>query len=283
MKHLISFLLTLAILNFMLVSCERQEKDPPELPPLESMKIDFSKFTVEDTKSADDFLKSAAADPMVNYEYAKANVGVFSFILAVTLAVPVTTFINSFNQQPVFLGNATWQWTSEYTVFAGTYYARLVGQVRSSDVKWEMYVSRTGVGAFSEFLWYDGTSLLDGSGGEWLLNHGQVYQEPLMHIDWERSGEEVGWIRYEIVRELNDNRTSNVYYGSYIEVELTDEVMDASYDIHVYDIWTIHDFADVNIEWSTTEYYGHVKSPLFYSDDDWHCWNNAGIDVDCDE
>ena len=282
MKHAFSFLLTLAFLNIMLVSCDRQDKEPPELPPLESMKFDFSKFNVEDTKAADDFLKSANINTMVNYEYAKANVGVFSFILGVTLIVPVTTFVNSFSQQPVFLGDATWQWSSEYTALGGTYYARLVGQVRSSDVKWEMYISRTGIGAFDEFKWYEGASLLDGSGGEWLLNHSQNFQEPMLQIDWTRSGEEVGWIRYEIVRELDNNRNANVYYGSSIEAELTDEAMNASYNIHVYDIWTIQDFADVNIEWSTTEYYGHVKSPLFYSDDEWHCWDSYGYDTTCE-
>jgi hypothetical protein len=281
MKKIISSFLATTLVYLMFVSCETQNNgNPPELPPLASMQTDFGKMA--DTKSAIVNDKSANAETTVNFKYAKDNVGVFSFILAITLAVPVTTFVNSFNQEPEFIGDATWQWSSDYDVFGGVYHARLTGQVRSSDVKWEMHVSRTGVGAFDEFIWYDGTSLLDGSGGDWLLKHSQLYQEPMLQINWVRTGEEVGWIKYENVRELNDNRLANVYYGSYIEASLSDEAMNASYNIHVYDIWTIQDFADVKIEWSTTEYYGHVKSPLKFGDNDWHCWDNDGYDVDCD-
>lgn len=281
MKKLASGFLAITLVSLTFISCERKG-EAPELPPYESMAIDFSKFKVNDTKSAVGDLKNTETGTKLNFTYAALNVAYFNTILTVTLAVPVLAFQNSFNQVPVFLGDATWQWSCDYEYFGGAYHARLTGEVRSDDVKWEMYISRTGIGAFGEFLWYEGTSQSDGSGGQWILNHSQVYQEPSLQIDWERTGDSIGWIKYEIIRELNDQRADNVYMGSFIEADHSDAAMDASYNIHVYDIWTLQDFADVNIEWSTTEYYGHVKSPLFYNNADWHCWDGYGYDITCE-
>ncbi len=280
MKKLFSGFLAITLVYLMCVSCE-SKKDPPELPPYESMAIDFSKFTVNETKSAVDGLKSTEAVG-VNYGYSALNVGVFNLILTGTLVVPVACFYNSFTQNPVFLGDATWQWSCDYTAFGGTYHARLTGEVRSEDVKWEMYISRDGIGAFGEFMWYEGTSLSDGSGGQWTLKHSQQFQEPMLRIDWERTGTEVGKVKYTNIRELDDTRNPNVQYGAFIEYGLVGGDLNAYYDIHVFDTWTLHDFADVNIEWSTVTYNGRVKSPLFFGNEDWHCWDGYGADITCE-
>jgi hypothetical protein len=280
MKKIVSGFLAITLVYLMLVSCE-SKKDPPALPPYESMAIDFSKFDINQGKAATDGQKSTEVIG-INYTYAAINVGVFSALLTVTLAVPVACFYNSFSQEPVFLSDATWQWSTEYTAFGGTYHARLTGQVRSNDVKWEMYISRDGIGAFDEFMWYEGTSLSDGSGGQWILKHSQQFQEPMLQIDWERTGSEVGMVKYTNIRELDNDRSPNVQDGAFIEAGLTDGDLNAYYSIHVYDTWTLNDFADVNIEWNTTTYNGRVKSPLFYSNVDWHCWDGTGADVVCE-
>ena len=51
-----------------------------------------------------------------------------------------------------------------------TYTARLTGQIRTSDVAWKMYITKEGTGGFPEFVWFEGTSKLDGTGGQWILN-----------------------------------------------------------------------------------------------------------------
>jgi hypothetical protein len=278
MKHALSFILTLAILNLMLVSCERQQKDtPPELPPYESMVIDFSKFTVQEKDAIAD-LKSTCDTTMNNYQFAAFNVGLFSIIITVTLVVPVAAFYHSFSVEPVFLGDATWQWSCNYNVIGGTYSARLTGQVRASDVKWEMYISKAGIGGFDEFKWYEGTSNLDGTGGQWVLNHSAQFPEPMLQIDWERTGTEVGEVTYTDVRELNNNRTPNANYGSYIEAGRTDADRDAYYNIHLES-----NGYDVFIEWSTTEYYGRVMAETSYLGPGWHCWDSYGYDIECGE
>lgn len=283
MKKRVSGFLALTLLSLVFISCEsKKENTPPELPPYESMAIDFSKFQVNDSKSAVDGLKSTETGTMLNYTYAALNVGVFNVVLVGTLAIPVTAFYHSFSQEPVFLENATWEWSYDYQIIGATYHARLTGEVRSEDVKWEMFISKEGIGAFEEFMWFEGTSLLDGTGGNWTLNYNHVYQEPLLQIDWVRSGEEVGQVTYTNVRELNDDRSENVQYGAAVEAGLIEGDPDAYYTIHVFDEVTAHAFIDVFIEWSTTNYNGHVKSESFYGDDVWHCWDSYGFDITCE-
>jgi len=45
-----------------------------------------------------------------------------------------------------------------------------------------------------------------------------------------------------------------------------------------------HLFEDVNIEWNTTQFYGHIKAGAYFSDSadpQWHCWDGNGNDVVC--
>ena len=278
MKKLLSFLLTLAILNIVSVSCERQEKDPPELPPYESMAIDFSKFTVEDEVKGAFGDKSTQDGTREHYNYAAFNVAVFNIILTATLVVPVAAFATAVHHQPVFIGDATWEWSYTVDGFASSYTARLTGQVRSNDVLWEMYISKSGVGAFDEFKWYEGTSLLDGTGGQWILYQSYIHPEALLQIDWERNGAEMGTVKYTNVQVLTNNGAPNEGYGSYIEAGKTDDpFMDAFYNIHL-----AESNNDVFIEWSTTEYYGRVMSESWFGPG-WNCWDNYGYDIECNE
>ena len=90
----------------------------------------------------------------------------------------------------------------------------LTGEIRTSDVKWEMYISKEGIGAFSELLWYEGTSNLDGKSGQWILNHSQAFPEPMLQIDWKVTGEDVGYIKYTYIRDKKDDRTTDPFKTS---------------------------------------------------------------------
>jgi len=275
MKKLFSFLMVIAFINLMLTSCNLQQKDPPVIPPYESMVIDFSQFS-DDAKAAD--LEGKSADETAwNFLWAGTNVFVFNVILTVTLFVPVATFATAVHQtNPVFLGDATWQWSFTVDGFGGAYSARLTGQVLAEEAYWEMYVSKTGIGAFPEFMWYSGTSELDGTGGQWVLNHSNVYQEPLLQIDWESDGEEVGEVQYTIVRELNNNRQPEPAYGSYILAGRTTDELDAFYNIYLAETPKY-----VFIEWSTETYNGRIMDEVYFGDSEWHCWDTNGYDVVC--
>jgi hypothetical protein len=285
MKKIAFVLVALAMLNLTFVSCEKTKTDnPPELPPLESMVYNFSDFQIAENEAqmVTDNFKTAGEGTRWNYAYAWLNVAYFNVLLTGALAVPVTAFGNSFRHQAEFMGEATWQWSYTVDGFGGSYTARLVGTVRAEDVKWEMYLAHSGIiNPHPEFLWFEGTSDLDGMGGEWMLYHSYAFQEPLLSIDWQKSGAEIGEIKYTYVREQNDAREDEAGTGGYIHAGRTGSDLNAFYAIHVYDT-NEQMFIDVNIEWNTENYNGRVSSDI-YQGGVWQCWDGMGYDTVCPE
>lgn len=280
MKKIISGLLIFSIGLIGFNSCEKNSDTPPEIPPYESMAIDFSNLTTG-TKTA----TTAEEGTKINFAAAGLTVLFWNVTLTVTLVVPVTAFYQSFQHEAEFLGNATWQWKYDGTGFANTYKARLVGKVRSEDVKWEMYLAKEGIGAHEEFLWFEGTSDLDGNGGQWILYHSYAVQEAVLQIDWEKTGDKIGNIKYTYIRESSNGDPKQLTDGSYLTYGLTDAELDAFYNIEYNqrDRDTL-DNLNVNIEWSTTVYNGRIKAAHYFPNDpdSWHCWDSLGFDVVCE-
>ncbi len=143
-----------------------------------------------------------------------------------------------------------------------------------------MYITKTGINPHDEFKWFEGISDLDGNGGEWALYHSYEHQDKVLEIDWTKTGDEIGQITYTYVRALNDLGETENFNGSYLTYGLQDEYFDAFYTVHAYSE-NLSNYTDTYIEWSTTEYFGHVKAEYWFQDTDWHCWDNTGEDMDC--
>ena len=266
-------LLLILILSIGLFSCDKKEtlETAPQLPPVETMIFDFSKL---------DLYKSAEISK-VNWIYSATTVSFWSTILGTTLAVPVAAFHSAVEHQPVKINDEEWQWQFEVDGFTSTYSARLVGKLESSHIKWEMYIAKTGIESFDEFLWFEGTSELDGNSGQWILYHSNEYQEKLLQIDWIKEGENVGQIKYTYVREKDSQNDDDVFYGSTLTYGLQDSGFDIFINVHIYSQQE-SDFVDSVIEWSSSDYNGHVKAEHFFNDTDWHCWDVSGNDIECD-
>jgi hypothetical protein len=282
MKKLLSFTLLVLLSAGFFASCKKDNEVPPAVPPLSTMKIDFSNFT-SDMKSAmmpgsENETKGVTNG---NYQFAASVAGFWNLLLTLNLVIPVASYTESFNHTPVYIENRTWQWTYSVNVLAGTYKARLTGQIRDNDVKWEMYISKEGAGAFSEFRWFDGTSALNGNSGQWILYHSVAFPEPMLQIDWTKVDETVGSIKYTYVRVKKDDRTTDPANGSYIEYGLQNSSLNAFYNIHLFESVYTNSFANVFIEWNTTTHNGHVKAFYKYSDNNWHCWDANGNDIVC--
>jgi hypothetical protein len=278
MKRTFSLLIIVILSATLFTSCEKKG-NPPVLPPLATMKIDFSDFTSR-KKSAEIIGTESETNSVgnANFVYASSVAGFWNTLLALNLVIPVASFSESFNQTPAYLDNKTWQWSYSLNVLAGTYKARLTGQIRDNDVKWEMYISKEGVGAFSELLWFSGTSALDGNSGQWILNNSVAFPEPMLRIDWIQENDVVGSIKYTYIRAKKDDRTTDPYNGSYIEYGLQNASFNAFYNVRLYNLSS---FADIFIEWSTSAHNGHIKSYSHYTDNNWHCWNEIGSDIVC--
>ncbi len=274
MKKTVSILILLILLSIF-PGCERKG-DPPILPPSETMLIDFGNF-ISATKSSSvtEFSKGLKDIPNLNWSVAASIAGVWNTLIAVNLAIPIAAFQKAVNTKPVYLDNKKWQWKYSVDVLAATYIARLTGQITSSEVKWEMYITREGVGGFAEFMWFEGSSATDGKSGYWILYKSHQEQVPFLRIDWEITDTKVGFVKYTYIKE--DSPLKN----SYIEYGLTTGNLDAFYNVYLFEEESLNRFVNVNIEWSTTGHFGRIKAPDFFGDSNWHCWDENGNDTEC--
>jgi len=277
MKKFLSLVLIIVIALGMLTGCKKKKGDPPKLPPAESMSIDFANF--EPGRKSVDFASAQKGVENSNWEFSALVAGYFKAVIVTTLAVPVASFKVTLAQTPLWLEEKTWQWSAEATVLTIKYKARLVGQIRTSDVLWKMYITREGTGGFAEFIWFEGTSKLDGSGGQWILNHSSQFKEPVLQIDWTKTAAGIGTVKHTYVRALNDNRVTDPFKTSYIEYgKTTSTTYNAYYTIRYYNGQS---FSDMNVEWSTTGKNGRVKCQPYFGDTNWYCWNGNYVNIIC--
>jgi hypothetical protein len=275
MKNTLTLALILVFALSLTGGCKKDKGNPPALPPEGSMTIDFSNFE-NGKKSADILLPKGVEDS--NWAFSALIASYFSSLITGTLIVPVTAFKLTADQTPTYIATKTWQWSFNASVLTVTYKARLTGQIRSTDVLWNMYISREGTGAFNEFLWFEGTSKLDGTGGQWILYHSHTFQEPVLQIDWTKTGTSVATIKYTYVRSLDDLRVTDPFKNSYIEYGKTTGTLDAYYNIYYYNG---AEFSIMNVKWSTTGHNGNVTCVDFFGDSVPHCWDGNYVNVTC--
>ena len=271
MKKLLSLTLILILSACFFTSCKKDKGVAPVMPPLESMTIDFSNFATQ--KKAAGLLSDQKGTQNSNWDFAATVALVWKQLINATLLIPVTSFKLAVDQDPVFLSGKTWQWSYNVTVASVVYKARLTGEIRASDVLWKMYITKEGSGGFTDFLWFEGTSKLDGTGGQWKLNESSQSTGAMLQIDWTKSGTSVGMVTYTYVK--NDS-----FQDSSIEYGLRTSTLNAYYTIHYYNS-TMLKFSDVLVEWSTTVFNGRVQSVDYLGDSSWYCWDASKINVTC--
>src|SRR5512140_3510589 len=149
MKKLTSVLLITALIAVFFQCCKKTTDNAPSLPPANSMTIDFSNFTAK-KKAMDISNQGTNTLTNVNWFLASTTAGFWNLILTINLVVPVAAFKAAVDNKPVLLSDKKWQWSYVANAVGATYNARLTGEIRTSDVKWEMYISKTGVGQFAE-------------------------------------------------------------------------------------------------------------------------------------
>lgn len=280
MKKILVLILFIAGISLFFTSCKKDNGNPPALPPAESMDIDFSNFVT--AKKSAVLITDLKGVENSYWEFAALVAGYWESIISITLAVPVASFRLATNNTPVYLGSKTWQWSYNASITVNqvsvTYKARLTGQILQNNVEWKMYITKEGTGAFAEFIWFEGTSKLDGTGGQWILNHSAQFPEPVLQIDWTKSGTSIGTVKYTYVRALNTSRVADTFKDSFIEYGKKSAALDAYYTIHYYNGLL---FSDVNVEWNTTSHDGRVSGLVYFGNADWHCWNSQLVNGTC--
>jgi hypothetical protein len=267
MKKILSVTLILLLSVGLITRCKKDKGEPPVLPPQESMTIDFSNFTTG--KKSVDLVYDQKGTESSNWEFSAVVAGFWKLIITNTLVIPVTAFKIAIDQTPAYLSEKTWQWSYNVTVASTAYKAKLTGQIRTSDVLWKMYISKEG--GFTDFLWFEGTSKLDGTGGQWTLYQSSTVPDAFLQIDWTKTSTTIGTVKYTYIK--NDS-----YKTSYIEYGLTTSALNAYYTVNYYNGLK---FSSVNVEWSTTGKNGRVKCLDYLGDTKWYCWDSNKINVTC--
>ncbi len=290
-KVIVCCLLILALLATFVTGCKGTETNEPttapSIPPLSSFVIDFDDFYSEAnvtptsgnaaslvqlasfTSGGSDSYSSPqyAIGSKQNWQFAAFNVGVWSSIIVVGLAVPVAAFAESFNHIPQQQADYSWIWSYNVSLLGIVYTAELHGKFIDNGVRWDMYISKQG--EYADFLWYYGESDLPATEGFWILKHNPSDPTDFIQIDWGR----------DLAEGTHDIRYTNIVpggaeNGGYIWHGLTTEPFDRFFNLfnkgqnnHTY------------IEWNSTTKAGRVKDAKHFGDNEWHYWDSNHMDV----
>jgi len=260
MKTLKSIFLTLILISLVFTSCKKN-KVAPELPPQSAFVADFSDFTGS---------KALTDSTMVNWTHSAGNVIVWNVIITVGLAVPVASYVEAVkNHTAEYQGDNTWLWSYSFNAGQNTFTAELYGVLKSETVEWEMYITKSG--EYTHFLWYSGVSNLDRMHGTWTLYNKPSDPTELLGIEWNRSTDSTGNIKYTNIVPGGAENGGYIFYGN-----------DSSSDLNAY--YNIYNKGQDNltqIEWSQPNQNGRVKDMNKFGDDAWHCWDETHHDIDC--
>lgn len=266
---------------FLMTSCEKDpglnpgEETAPPLPPEESFIMPFTGFEDADTtrlKGKDTGEEKSGPTTYTNWFVAATNVVVWNTVVGLTTGVPVASFKEAFNHEPVYTGNGIFVWSYDFQVDGKIYVAALSGQFidNNQNIKWEMKISQ--LGGFNSITWYTGIVSENLRKANWTLYHNPLNPEPFIAMDYELDAAgKVFSLRYtNIIPGNADN-------GAYIEYRVQ---AGQEYN-RGYDVYQIKDDNLLEIEWNTPGANGHIRNAAFYQDNDWHCWNSLLMDVDC--
>ena len=80
-----------------------------------------------------------------NFIWASTNLAVSSTVVAVTMAVPIASYVEAFNHDAELQPDGSWVWSYSFTILEQEYHARLVGRLSLADIAWEMYPAFRGL------------------------------------------------------------------------------------------------------------------------------------------
>ena len=291
-KFLMCLFIALMVLSLLVAGCGDSDSDDaddgidtseaPQIPPVSTFVMDFDDFT-DDAESAElavfspsgrksvdagTFVPADDTQTSYNWNHAAWKVGVWNVIIAVNLVVPVATFVESFNHDPVEQEDGSWVWSYDVTVAGVVYTAELHGEFVGQEVHWDMYITKEGY--YEDFNWYSGVSNLPGTEGTWTLRKSPDDPTPWVGIEWHRNVEDgTGDIKYTNIVPDGDENGGYIFYG-----RTTDEPYDAFYDIY-----NKGEDRLTEIEWNRDTKEGRVKSPNF-GDGDWQYWDSDHKDTE---
>ena len=241
---------------FVSTSCDKgPSENSPELPPLESLMMSFSDF---DAPRAD---VKASGEPHLNFNYAFTSLVFWSGASAITMALPVAAYGYVLEQDPVSLGENSWEWESDFQWKGISYIATLTTtRINNEEFSLEMLIAASAT-PDQGVKWFDGVVRYDHTRANWTIYRDGSIE--VLEVEWTKD------------YELGDASLLYTYVepalletGSYISYEYaTLEVYDASFTVSRSTGTTL-------VQWNTSSKEGRVQDEAKFGDADWHCWDS---------
>ncbi|MBN1207295.1 MAG: hypothetical protein JXB05_20595 [Myxococcaceae bacterium] len=253
MQRVLAFLVAV-----FLVGCGAEA---PELPPKESMTIDFKSL---DSSSQGLQPGQQSVDPGARTHWTQAalRVGILNLWVGVGLAPHVAVFHAAHSQAAKAQGDE-WVWT--YSVKNGTVdaTATLTARMDGKASVWQMRIDgKVGAEQLSDFLWYEGR--YEVSTGYW-----QLYNLEGKHIriDWELNSPTDKELKF------TDN-TGGAEDGNFLTYKLAGDQASVSYDFK--------SNKKADISWSVSSKAGSILAADFAGHENQKaCWDSQLFDVQC--
>ena len=276
-----------------LSACSREEIDlttpgdgAPALPSLSTMTMDVSFFGIEDldaaaAKERDTDAMLASAGNKTNWINAVVRVIYIQLTLYDALEEPVGAFAYAIHSVPQEVEEGVYLWPYIFVDDGIEYSVFLYGQIEEDHVKWRMEVSSNNPELMLDhFVWFDGESKLDDSGGFWQFYapvlggavnassgmSGQTPGVPVFRIDYENIS------YYESRLTILNNEVGGEDEGDMIVFHETRTVN--TIDFHDADL-----MEDSNITWFADNS-GSITVPD-YNNGETACWDTNLNDTTC--
>ena len=241
----------------------------PNLPIVESMVMPFEILNELDTTGIAETGEIENRASYKNWTYAAVHLYVWNAIVTAELAIPVATLAEAFNHDPQVDGEY-YVWSYDIEDNNEHYFLKLFAKLANSQegIEWEMVVDLEG--EYSDFSFYTGLTSFDNTNASWTIYGAPQNPFPFLQIDYDVDSDDAS-IRYTNVIPGHKDK------GNYIEARSTvSGEMNRQYDINK---GAPEDF--LRIRWNEPNHYGQVSEQTHFGDNDWHCWDEMGIDTSC--
>ncbi len=270
-QHILAIILV-ASLALAGTSCKKKKDEPstpaipPTLPPIESLKMDFSDFNSTPSKGTAKIIE----DTYVNYTVARTNVAFWKDLLEEDLlAIPVAGLVNALTKTGQEVSSNTFEWTLSFSAQSTSYTGKLVAVKGTSSFTMELNIAPSS-SPTSTFKYFDATVSNDLSSADWnIYKNSSGSVKVLDGLYSYNSVSEFESLEFTYVEPSQTETNSSIEYNY---------VLGADYDGAFYMSMSE---GDVDVEWDISSNAGRVMSPAAFTDTDWHCWNDVLADIGC--
>lgn len=253
-------------------SCKKKKDDPPvpgippTLPPIESLKMDFSDFNSLPGKGDAKII----VDTYDNYTEAYNNVNFWKVLLQDDLlAVPAAGLANALTKTGQEISNNTFEWSISFNANSANYVGKLTA-VKGTTTFTISLEAAPSTSLSNTFEYLTGVVSNDLSTADWQVyknDGGSVKVLDGLYTINATSGFES--LEYTYVESGETESNSTIEFNV-----LTSGDYDAAFYMSM-------SAGNVDVEWDTATRAGRVKSPTEFSDTNWHCWSDILADIVC--